>query len=201
MSKFSSTERCLNTLRQVDAFYWPTVDLVLWGVTATYIASRGANANLAVLMVVSGIVLWIILWRGQYEFTVNILEDVWNKNLINMFVSSLKLSEWIAAFSLLGLVKAIISTGFATLIALLLYHIKIFSNGFQLLPFLFLLLMIGCGSVCSLGTNNAFWHKGSEFCLKHGVCYRAFFRCLLSFGRTSRLGSKDRAYSAVVLCF
>lgn len=129
--------------RQVDAVYWPTVDLVLWGITSTYIASQGPNPNLAVLMVVSGIVLWIVLWRGQYEFTVNILEDVWNKNLINMFVSPLKLSEWIASFSLLGFVKAIISTGFASLVALLLYHIKIFTNGFMLLPFLFLLLMTG----------------------------------------------------------
>jgi len=127
----------------VDAFYWPTVDLVLWGITSTYIASKGPNPNLAVLMVVSGIVLWIVLWRGQYEFTVNILEDVWNKNLINMFVSPLKVSEWIASFSLLGFVKAIISTGFASLVALLLYKVKIFANGLSLMPFLFLLLMTG----------------------------------------------------------
>ena len=129
--------------RQVDAFYWPTVDLVLWGITSTYIASQGPNPNLAVLMVVSGIVLWIVLWRGQYEFTVNILEDVWNKNLINMFVSPLKLSEWITAFSLLGLVKAIVSTGFASLVAFLLYKIHIFEHGLLLLPLLFLLLMTG----------------------------------------------------------
>ena len=127
----------------MDAFYWPTVDLVLWGITSTYIASKGPNPNLAVLMVVSGIVLWIVLWRGQYEFTVNILEDVWNKNLINMFVSPLKVSEWIASFSLLGFVKAIISTGFASLVALLLYKVKIFANGLSLMPFLFLLLMTG----------------------------------------------------------
>ena len=129
--------------RQVDAFYWPTVDLVLWGLTSTYIASQGPNPHLAVLMVVSGLVLWIILWRGQYEFTVNILEDVWNKNLINMFVSPLKLTEWIMAFSLLGLIKAIVSTSFAGLIAFLLYKVKIFAHGFALLPFLFLLLMTG----------------------------------------------------------
>lgn len=129
--------------RQVDAFYWPTVDLVLWGLTSTYIASKSPNANLAVLMVVSGIVLWIVLWRGQYEFTVNILEDVWNKNLINTFGSPLKLSEWITAFSLLGLVKSVISMIFASLVAFVLYKVKIFSGGFGLVPFLFLLLMTG----------------------------------------------------------
>src|SRR3989344_2789323 len=129
--------------RQVDAFYWPTVDLVLWGVTSSYIASQGGSVNQLLLMVVSGIVLWTILYRGQYEFTVNILEEVWNKNLINMFVSPLKLSEWVAAFSLLGLSKAIVSSGFAALMALFLYKAHIFAHGFLLLPFLFLLLMTG----------------------------------------------------------
>lgn len=129
--------------RQVDAFYWPTVDLVLWGVTSSYLASQTRDISFLLLMVVSGIVLWTILYRGQYEFTVNILEEVWNKNLINMFVSPLKLSEWITAFSLLGLTKAIASSGFAAIMAFLLYKTHIFAHGFSLLPFLFLLLMTG----------------------------------------------------------
>jgi ABC-2 type transport system permease protein len=129
--------------RQVDAFYWPTVDLVLWGITSTYLASQSKTIPFAVLMVVSGIVLWIILWRGQYEFTVNILEDMWNKNLINMFASPLKLSEWIAAFVILGIVKSFVSVSFAAAVAFMLYKTNLFVFGFKLLPFLFLLLMTG----------------------------------------------------------
>lgn len=129
--------------RQVDAFYWPTVDLVLWGITSTYLASQSKDIPFALLMIVSGIVLWIVLWRGQYEFTVNILEDMWNKNLVNMFSSPLKLSEWITAFVTLGVVKAIVSTCFAALMALFLYKTNLFQYGFKLLPFLFLLLMTG----------------------------------------------------------
>jgi ABC-2 type transport system permease protein len=129
--------------RQVDAFYWPTVDLILWGVTSTYLAAQSKDIPFAVLMVISGIVLWIILWRGQYEFTVNILEDMWNKNLINMFASPLKLSEWIAAFVILGIVKSVVSVSFAALMAFVLYKTNLFVYGFKLLPFLFLLLMTG----------------------------------------------------------
>ena len=129
--------------RQVDAFYWPAVDLVLWGITSTYLASRSTGIPFAVLMIVSGIVLWIILWRGQYEFTVNILEDMWNKNLINMFASPLTLSEWISAFVLLGIVKASVSVSFAALMAFILYKTNLFVFGFKLLPFMFLLLMTG----------------------------------------------------------
>ncbi len=129
--------------RQVDAFYWPTVDLVLWGLTSSYLAEKAANIPFAVLMVISGLVLWIILWRGQYEFTVNILEDMWNKNLVNMFSSPLKLSEWIAAFVLLGIVKSAVSVSFAAGVAFVLYKANLFAFGFKLLPFLFLLLMTG----------------------------------------------------------
>lgn len=129
--------------RQVDAFYWPTVDLVLWGITSSYLVSKSKDFSFVLLMIVSGIVLWIILWRGQYEFTVNILEDMWNKNLVNMFCSPLKLSEWIAAFVALGIVKAAISTSFAGAVALILYKTNLFIYGFKLLPFLFLLLMTG----------------------------------------------------------
>jgi ABC-2 type transport system permease protein len=129
--------------RQVDAFYWPAVDLVLWGITSTYLASRSTSIPFAVLMIVSGIVLWIVLWRGQYEFTVNILEDMWNKNLINMFASPLTLYEWVSAFVLLGIVKASVSVSFAALMAFILYKTNLFVFGFKLLPFLFLLLMTG----------------------------------------------------------
>lgn len=129
--------------RQSDAFYWPTVDLVLWGITSKYFSETSANPGLAILIVISGIVLWIMVWRGQYEITVNILEDLWNKNLVNMFVSPLKVWEWIASFIFLSIGKSVISILFAGLIAFLLYHVKVFSHGFQLVPHLFLLLMAG----------------------------------------------------------
>ena len=129
--------------RQIDAFYWPTVDLVLWGITSTYLAKQSTNIPFAVLMVVSGIVLWIMLWRGQYEFTVNILDDMWNKNLINLFVSPLKISEWIASFVIQGIAKSIISVSFSALMAFILYKTNLFVFGFKLIPFLFLLLMTG----------------------------------------------------------
>jgi ABC-2 type transport system permease protein len=129
--------------RQVDAFYWPTVDLVIWGVTSTYLAGQNKNIPFAVLMIVSGIVLWIILWRGQYEFTVNILDDMWNRNLINMFASPLKLSEWMTAFVILGIVKSLVSVSFAAGLAFILYKTNLFIFSFKLLPFLFLLLMTG----------------------------------------------------------
>ena len=97
----------------------------------------------AITLIISGILLWLIVWRGQYEISVNLLEELWNRNLINMFASPLKFSEWIVAVVILGMIKAMISFFFAALISFFLYHVKIFTYGFYLLPFLISLSITG----------------------------------------------------------
>lgn len=129
--------------RVTDYFYWPTMDLILWGLTSTYFKSFLPGAPQIVLMILSGILLWILVWRGQYEVSVNLLEEIWNKNLINMFVAPLKFSEWVLSLILLGIIKGLLSLSFATVVAFILYKVQIFYLGFYLLPFIFLLLMTG----------------------------------------------------------
>jgi len=126
-----------------DAFYWPTIDLLLWGLTSTYLASRAPLVPNLVLSIVSGIVFWVIVWRGQGEITLNLLEEFWDRNLINLFVSPLKFSEWFLSFIAIGLVKATMSFLFAVLVARLLYQLNLFFYGFLLIPFVLLLIMTG----------------------------------------------------------
>lgn len=130
--------------RLSDAFYWPTIDLAVWGLTGAYLQHlQHMNTYPIIVMIVSGIVFWYILWRAQYEMTINLLEDLWDRNLINTFVAPLKFSEWISSFVVLGIIKAFISLLFTTLVAYILYQVKIFAFGFYIIPFFFLLMMTG----------------------------------------------------------
>lgn len=129
--------------RLADAFYWPTMDLLLWGLTSTYFKTTGTDDSKIIMVIVSGILLWIIVWRGQFEITLNLLEDLWDRNLINIFATPLKFSEWITAFIIVGLIKAILSLSFATGMAYLLYRTNFFVLGFNLIPFIFLLILTG----------------------------------------------------------
>lgn len=129
--------------RMSDVFYWPVIDLLLWGITSAYFSSYLPNASVVIMMIVSGILLWIIVWRGQYEITINLLEELWNENLINIFSSPLKFSEWEVSVVIVGVIKAIISIVFAGFVAFILYKIKVFVYGFYLLPFIILLIMTG----------------------------------------------------------
>lgn len=129
--------------RMTDAFYWPTLDLLLWGLTSSYLQQSSGGTVDIVLMLLSGVVFWIIFWRSQYEITVGFLEELWNKNLVNLFVSPLKFSEWVTAWILLGIFKGIISFLFACGLAFILYQTNLFTYGFYMLPFFFVLLLSG----------------------------------------------------------
>lgn len=129
--------------RLSDAFYWPIIDLILWGLTSAYFTKYATNIPQIALLMLSGVLLWIIVWRGQSEITIGILDDLWNKNLINIFASPLKFSEWITALVTLGIIKAFLSFSFGVLVAYLLYAINIFPYAFYIIPFALLLIMTG----------------------------------------------------------
>lgn len=127
--------------RLTDAFYWPVIELFTWGLTSHYIQSMFPNTSKVILIFLSGLMLNLILWRGQYEITINLLNDIWNRNMINIFGAPLKFSEWISAFVILSIMKAFITFAFASVVAFFLYQYKILIFGYYLIPFILLLLM------------------------------------------------------------
>ena len=131
--------------RIADSFYWPAMDLLLWGLTGYYFASINKNAENAVTVVITAMIFWIIIWRAQYEITINLLTELWDKNLINLFGSPLKFSEWLVSLMLVGILKGIMSFLFAAWIAYLLYQINIFTIGWYLPLFVVLLFLNGWG--------------------------------------------------------
>lgn len=126
-----------------DAFYWPAMDIFLWGLTSSYILKQAGNLPNIVLVLLTGLIYWQIVWRSQYEMTQSLLEELWSRNMTNMFASPLTVPEWISGIILLGMLKMVVTIGFASLLAWILYTVNVFSVGFYFLPFLALLLMIG----------------------------------------------------------
>jgi len=126
-----------------DAFFWPTVDLVLWGMTSKFFASAASVDNTLVLALLGGIILWIFPWRGQYEISVNLLEDLWNRNLVNIFISPVLFGEWVLSLLILGVAKSIISFAYAAILTYVLYAANIFTIGWYILPWAVLLILFG----------------------------------------------------------
>lgn len=128
--------------RLTDSFYWPAMDIVIWGLTSQYIQKAGEVSHI-ILIFLSALVFWQVVWRGQYEITVNFLEEVWSQNLVNIFSTPLTIEEWIAGVLFLGIAKMIITVSFSILLVWLLYTINILNFGFLIIPFFVSLLMMG----------------------------------------------------------
>jgi ABC-2 type transport system permease protein len=118
------------------------MDLLLWGLTSLYIATAN-NQNHVIAIILTGVILWNVIWRVQYEITTNVMSEFWDKNLINIFVSPLTIYEWMVSFIIVGFVKMLVTLLFTAFLAFLMYHFNIFIYGFFLLPFLFSLLLTG----------------------------------------------------------
>jgi ABC-2 type transport system permease protein len=142
------TQRYFYTLRHTydrltDLFYWPLMDLLIWGLTGLYFAQLNSKSPFTITVILTGLIFWIITWRAQYEITLNLLTELWDMNLVNIFSSPLTIYEWIASVMLFGGIKSVISLTFSALIAFLLYHYDFFQFGWWVIPIAINLVLAG----------------------------------------------------------
>lgn len=119
----------------VDAFFWPSLDVIIWGFMTTYFTQLKGPIAGVVVFLMGGLILWNIVWRAQQDISVSLLKNAWSKNLLNLFSSPLTIWEFIVATMALGVVKIILTLLFVSAIAFLFYSFNLFSLGFFLLPF------------------------------------------------------------------
>ncbi|MDD9953465.1 MAG: ABC transporter permease [Candidatus Woesearchaeota archaeon] len=111
--------------RIFDIFYWPIIDLFVWGFTSAFIENISEYNVLSMLL--GGIMLWMFVWRGSQDIAVYVLEDFWSRSLYHVFSSPLTIHEHMSSIMLLALLRGIASFVFLALAAFLLYQFNILS--------------------------------------------------------------------------
>src|SRR3989338_5370602 len=84
--------------RAFEIVFWPVMELLVWGFVTRYIQDV-ADAQLSHLIVflINAAIFWDILYRSQQAISISFVEDIWTQNIVNIFVSPLKIWEWIVA--------------------------------------------------------------------------------------------------------
>ena len=129
--------------RLMEIFYWPLLDLVLWGFISVYLARYQANLPNFVSFFLGALILWDILFRSQLGISVSFLEDVWARNFLNLFVSPLKPSEYLVSLMLVSAVKIVMAGSVMSVLAWVFYSFNIFVVGMSLIPFILNLVALG----------------------------------------------------------
>jgi ABC-2 type transport system permease protein len=126
-----------------EAIYWPVVDLLIWGLATRWIESTSNGVPMLALIVLTAVVFWQIVWRASYEISVNLLQELWSQNLVNLFATPLSVWEWSVSLVVLGLIKNLLTLIVGIGTVWLLYRLNIFAVGWMLPPFLFSLMLSG----------------------------------------------------------
>lgn len=147
--------RSLNRL--TDTFWWPLVSLLVWGFFTSYI---GQTLPFAVAIFLGGLVFWFALQRSQQEVSILFMDEVWGGNLLNLFTTPLKFSEYLLSLIFSSFVKLLASLFAMAIFAYILYRFSVFSLGLYLLPFLAILAVFGW--VLGILINSAILRFGRD---------------------------------------
>ena len=132
--------------RLFDVTVWPIVDTVLFGSLGVFFVRQGGPSSpgqAGVAYLLSGIVLWHVVYQAQIAVSTGFMEETWSRNLLSLMVTPLRELELVAGIALFGLAKLVMGVGVVALAAFGLYAFDVTTLGLGLLPVMAILLMGG----------------------------------------------------------
>ncbi|MYE58368.1 MAG: ABC transporter permease [Alphaproteobacteria bacterium] len=139
--------------RIIELAYWPIVQVALWGFITKFFLEHSSWLVNAAGALLAGVLLWDVLFRGQLGLSISFLEEMWARNLGQLFASPLRPGELMAAMMLGSLIRTSLGLMPATLVAWLLHEYSIYSLGLPLIAFFANLMVFGWAiglAVCAL---------------------------------------------------
>ncbi len=133
-----------NGLRAFELFFWPLNHLLVWGFVTRYLTAAGeGGASLPVTFLLGGVLLWDVQFRAAQGVSVSFLEDVWTRNLLNVFVAPVRTWEVVAGFCFVGLLRVIVTVPVLSLVAWAAFRFNILDFNLWLVVFYGNLLLFG----------------------------------------------------------
>ena len=129
--------------RLLELAYWPLIQMILWGFVTKFFMGHSSWVAEAAGVLISAVLLWDVLFRANLGVSLPFIEEMWSRNLAQLFVSPLRDAELISALILMSLVRTLISVTPAAFLAMPLYDVWVFELGIPLLAFFTNLLVFG----------------------------------------------------------
>ncbi len=132
-----------NTFRALDVTFWPVMDLLVWGFVTVYMLKVSHAVPSMVTFLIAATILWNVLYRAQQVVSVCFLDDVWSRNLLNIFAAPIRTTEYIGAAYIVGLLQAVVVVITLSVLALALYSFNLFGLGLSFALLFANLLVMG----------------------------------------------------------
>jgi ABC-2 type transport system permease protein len=128
--------------RVLEIAYWPTVQMIIWGFTSLHFSHSSPELTAGGILI-SAVLLWDSLFRSHISYTLSFLEEMWSRNLANLFVSPLRPWELVVSLATMSMIRTLIGMVPAALLAIPFFGISVFEMGLPLLLFFLNLVFTG----------------------------------------------------------
>ncbi len=133
-----------NWVRLAEVIFWPTMELVTWGFLTRYLEGKmGAAEAGPFTWMLGGVIFWDVMFRSQQGVAISFLEDVWTRNLLNIFVAPVRPIEYLASAFGVGLVRIAITVLILWALSWIFFSFNLLDIGPALVPFFGSLLLFG----------------------------------------------------------
>ena len=129
--------------RLFDVTLWPLVDVLLFGSLGVFVSNHRGTGSIAFAYLLSGIVLWHVVYQSQIALSTGMLEEAWSRNMLNLMVTPMSELEYVLGVVLFGMVKLVMGVGVAAATAAAFYAFDITGLGWGILPVAGILLLVG----------------------------------------------------------
>lgn len=129
--------------RVLDLWYWPTLQMVMWGFITTFLHQNSSFFAQAFGVLLGAVMLWDVMFRGQMGFALSFFEEIWSRNLGHLLVSPLRPREFIYALLSMSVLRTVFGIFPATLLAIWFFGFNVYGLGLMLAAFFINLIMSG----------------------------------------------------------
>ncbi|HJN23698.1 MAG TPA: ABC transporter permease [Rhodospirillales bacterium] len=129
--------------RLLELAYWPTIQMLLWGFITTFFLEHSTWVAQAAAVLISAVLLWDVLFRSNLGVALSFIEEIWSRNLGQLFVSPLRPCELVSSLMIMSFIRTIISVTPAAFLAMPFYDVWVFQLGPPLIAFFANLLIMG----------------------------------------------------------
>jgi ABC-2 type transport system permease protein len=119
--------------------YWPIVNISVWGFLTLYLAHDNQVQPSLLKALLGAAILWGLFNGFQRDMALGFLEELWSRNLVNLFASPLTIYEYISALIVVNVLKTFVSVGVMAMVTMLCYHYNIGPDLTGLVPFMLVL--------------------------------------------------------------
>src|SRR4029078_11042681 len=148
--------------RIAELTYWPVMQMLTWGLLSQVLMRNSTFVAQAFGVLIAAVLLWDVLFRGNVGVAVSFLEEMWSRNLGQLFASPLRPWEWAVALVLVGLIRVVIGIVPAALLCIPLYHYSVFDMGLPLLAFFANLMAFGAAGGVAVSAIVLRYGMGAE---------------------------------------